>query len=387
MTLQTIAIRALHSQPGQRLGRDRQDQIAERFKLVYCENESTWERDSDCVCLENGTYALRMLAVRIRYHWYHTDHTEQCSHCSNHDLPENLVNVYSGSRERLWCTTCACDDAAECNGCSYVFNRDDMEYHESSDEWYCSECAPEDRNIFGYHSQRRPSISYDDREYPFWSVELEMEFRTSEHRSSFVEELRRNDYIQQDKIICETDGSLHHDMGIEIIFSLYRVKENLMQDVATVQALAKKYQAIAWDLYKKRGRNAGLHVNRNREGWKPHELMRLVYLTERLKPQLVTLAGRDCTSYAAFSNGTLYGSQRRLRRLSEGQQGKYAALNLSCHSRIEWRLFSATLSTKRLAAYLDTVEILEKAARGACPVNQLIPSVHPQIISILNRFN
>jgi hypothetical protein len=387
MTLQTIAIRALHSQPGLMLSRERQDQIAERFRLVYCENESEWNREDDCVYLFNGTYALRELAVRIRYHYYHLDSVEQCLHCNEHDLPQNFVNVYSGSRERLWCSTCACDDAAECCGCSYTFNREEMQYDERSEEWYCSECQPEARNIFGYHSQRRPSISYDDREFPFWSIELEMEFRTNQLRSSFVDELRENKYIVQNNIICETDGSLDHDMGIEVIFSLYRNKGSIMQDVATVQALARKHNAIAWDLYRKRGRNAGLHVNRNREGWKPHELMRLTYLVERLKLQLITLAGRDCTSYAAFSNGVLYGSPRRLLRLSQGHQGKYAALNLSCHSRIEWRLFSATLSAKRLQAYLDTVEILEQAARSSCPVKGLLASVHPQIISILNRFN
>jgi len=210
-----------------------------------------------------------------------------------------------------------------------------------------------------------------------------MEFPNDLMRKEFADEIKEDAF---GNIICETDGSLCRDKGLEVIFSLYKSKELLLNHLNTVQLMAKRYGAISWDLYRKRGRYAGFHINRNRTGWKHIELMRLVYLTERYKQELVTIAGRECNDYAPYSHNILRGARTRLASLANGYQGKYAALNLSSGSRIEWRLFSGTLSIKRANAYFEIVEFFEFLAKSRCPVHSLKSKETDEIVkAIINN--
>jgi hypothetical protein len=172
--------------------------------------------------------------------------------------------------------------------------------------------------------------------------------------------------------------------GAEVIFCLYKSKDELFDDVSAVQAIIKKHGAYAWSLKEKRDRWAGIHISRNRNRWNIHQLMRLMYIQEKCKSELIRLAGRNCDYYAGFSTSILMGSRRRLREIANGYQGKYAAINLSSGGRIEWRMFNSTLNASRLLAYLNTIDEIEKIVLSKMSAHGIVSACRKVIINQIN---
>jgi len=343
----------------------KKSKIAERFRLVWCAPDSFWEREEDTVMLENGNYCLIEHAREIDGEWYHVSDLNECDRCEELNRPCDMGRVRVNSSRMTWCVSCSESHAFTCYNCGGSF--DEHKSCERDGELFCENCAPseDEMEIHSYHSQSRKHIPQGMAFHPFWSIELEMELGTQDDRSDFVRALREDNNLKHNHIITERDGSLCNEKGIEVIFSLYEDKQSILNDIARVQAYAKENGGLSWNLHKRRGRYAGCHINRNKAGWTNHELMRLCYLVERLRFELIELSGRNCTSYAAYSDNYC-GMQprRRLRDLARGTQGKYSALNLSSSGRIEWRMFSGSLSLKRVQAYCLAVEALEGLAKG-----------------------
>lgn len=372
MTLQVMARNVLnanrfnvHPNHVWRLDSERIERIAERFRLVWCEPESFWERVEFTVELENGHICPTAYAVELNGTWYHRNELICCQCCDEYEHPDTAYTVRSGGSRQQWCVQCYEDNSFCCTNCQGSFTDDEMTTVDG--ENYCENCAPDDTNVFGYHSQSRPRIPLSKADYPFWSIELELELSSFNARRAFAESVRndsRLDKTRNGQIILETDGSLCSEKGVEVIFSLYEDKESILRDIAIVQSYAKENGGISWQLKRVRDRWAGCHINRNRTGWTEHHLMRLCYLVEKLRDLLVILSGRDCSGYAGYSH-SYYGTRgRRLRELSRGCQGKYSALNLSSGNRIEWRMFSGSLKPERIASYCAAVEVLENLAQG-----------------------
>jgi hypothetical protein len=391
MTLQQLALNVLNGtrwsfQTQWEVTQRKKDRIAERFKLVWCEPESIWVAEDEAVQLENGHWSPVEYAREIDGRWFHVSELVTCDRCDEHERPCNMTRVRSGGRRQTWCMSCEEDHSFWCEGCENRYESD--ESHERDGILYCENCLPaEEEDIFSYHSQNRPRIPLEKQDFPFWSLELELELGSESDRSRFISELRNHSQLKQDHIILEKDGSLCSDRGVEVIFCLFEDRYELLNQVAIVQCIAKDHGGISWQLKQRRDRWAGCHINRNRGGWRERDLMRLCYLVERLRSQLITLSGRNCTSYAAYSD-SYYGTRgRRLRDLTRGVQGKYSALNLSSGSRIEWRIFSGSLSIKRIAAYCDCVESLEVLAKSNLPAHLLIQNAKLILAEINNRFN
>ena len=369
MTIQEMARNVLNATRWESTQRwtipsERRERIAERFRLVWCAPDSFWEREDDTVMLENGNHSHIDYAREIDGGWYHVNDLNECDRCEELNRPCNMGRVRVNGSRMTWCISCSESHAFTCSNCGGTF--DEHESCERDGELFCENCAPEEdeMEIHSYHSQSRKYIPSGMAFHPFWSIELEMELGTQDDRSDFVKQLREDNNLKQEHIITERDGSLCNEKGIEVIFSLYEDKQSILNDIASVQAYAKENGGLSWNLYKRRGRYAGCHINRNKAGWTEHELMRLCYLVERLKDEFIELSGRNCTSYAAYSDN-YYGTRgRRLRDLARGNQGKYSALNLSSSGRIEWRMFSGSLNLKRVQAYCMAVEGLEELARG-----------------------
>lgn len=393
MTIQVMAKNVLNATRWNETNRwqvteERRERIAERFRLVWCAPESFWERREFCVQLENGDFCPTAYAVEHGGEWYHRNDMVVCEYCDNYEHPNNACSVRSNGSRRTWCVSCYEDHSFVCSGCDRTFCIDEMETREG--ENFCENCTPEEPeecNIFGYHSQSRPRIPLSKADFPFWSIELELECSSYDSRSNFAQSIgndKRLFRVQSGQIILETDGSLCSEKGVEVIFSLYEDKESILGDIAIVQSYARDNGGLSWQLKRIRDRYAGCHINRNRNGWSEHQLMRLCYLVERLQAPLVILSGRDCSSYAAYSP-SYYGTRgRRLRELARGHQGKYSALNLSSGGRIEWRMFSGSLSLNRIAAYCEAVEVLEGLAKGKEKAQKIV-QIGSQRISEINN--
>ena len=392
MTIQEMALNVLNGtrfsfQTQWEIPQRKKDRIAERFKLVWSEPATCWITEDDAALLYNGHYAPSEDAREIDGRWYHVNELNHCESCDELELPCNLHRVRVNNRRQLWCSPCTDADTFYCEGCEHTYHNDEAVEHFNG-TLYCRDCIPEEENsVHSYHSQSRPRIPHDKLDYPFWSLELELELESENERDEFAREIQNDPRLKRDQIILEKDGSLCHETGVEVIFSLFESKEDLLRNVALVQEKARNCGGLSWQLKSKRGRWAGCHINRNRQGWRERDLMRLCFLVERLRSQLITLSGRNCTDYASYSD-CYYGTRgRRLRDLARGTQGKYSALNLSSGNRIEWRMFSGSLKPQRIAAYCDCVEALEIFAKSDIPAHLLIEKGRYVLAAINNRFN
>lgn len=358
MRLELIASNALNQNrtlPAERVAR-----IVRRFFLAFCAYTNAWHPEDECVTLENGRTCHESQAVEYGGEYYSYCSTESCPEC--HDrFPEHQGHrVRVNHRNSFWCTPCYENESFYCENCNEaVSNEYRADYEDAA---LCDDCAAETvQCIPSWHQATRPRMPSGKEEFPFWSLELELELNSEDERRDFLEEVKE---LNISKLIWERDGSLCHAKGIELIFCFYETKELLLCDLSRVCQIAKRLGGLSWQLKRKRDRWAGCHINRNRAGWTEKEIARLIYLIERNKSLLIRLAGRECDIYSPFSNPVLYGAKRRLQALARGHQGKYAALNVSSFGRIEWRLFSGSLKPRRLEAYLNTVEALERLAKG-----------------------
>jgi len=357
MRLNAIASNALNRNG--LLDARRKARIATRFNLTYCEFSHAWHPEDDCVVLQDGRWAHHTEAYEYDSEWHAYSEGQDCAECHNR-FPHEGCFVRSNGRNRIWCSPCFEDSAFSCEHCNETYSNE--ERADCDDAVLCVYCAEETREtIPSWHQATRPRIPHGKEDYPFWSLELELELPSESERSEFLAIIKD---LNLPKLIWEKDGSLCSQRGIELIFCFYETKELLLCDLAKVCKVAKDFEGLSWSLKKKRNRWAGCHINRNRAKWTERELARLVYLIERNKSLLIRLAGRECDSYSPYSNVVLYGARRRLQALARGHQGKYSALNLSSRDRIEWRLFSGSLNIRRLEAYLNAVEGLERLAKG-----------------------
>lgn len=358
MRLELIASNALNQ--NRTLSRERVQRIVRRFYLAFCAYTNAWHPEDECVTLENGRTCHESRAVEYGGEFYSYCSTESCPECHDRFPDEQGHRVRSNGRNRLWCSPCYENESFYCENCNETCSMG--ERSDNEDAALCEDCAAEvSPQIPSWHQATRPRMPSGKDEFPFWSLELELELNSEDERRDFLEEVKE---LNISKLIWERDGSLCHAKGIELIFCYYETKEVLLHDLSRVCQIAKRYGGLSWQLKRKRDRWAGCHINRNKACWTEKEIARLIYLIERNKALLIKLAGRECDSYSPYSNGVLYGTKRRLQSLSRGYQGKYAALNVSSFGRIEWRLFSGSLKTRRLEAYLNTVEGLERLAKG-----------------------
>jgi hypothetical protein len=203
-------------------------------------------------------------------------------------------------------------------------------------------------------------------------VEIEMEFPSASAREAFVIEAQNLPNWCGHPLICERDGSLDHDKGLECILSCYTSTTPLLTDAHALQACAAKHNAIAWDLPKLREREAGIHISTNRIGWNRRSLCRLGYIVTVCAEALAKAAGRKST-FAEFPPRLSLGYIMQYKPLAEfarGQRGKYCAVNVR-DSRLEWRIFRSTLNPDRLTKNLALVVELEALAKGTIPAAQL----------------
>lgn len=320
--------------------------------------------------------------------WIPESDTVACAYCESVEATEQCFQVLSwGSRSTLrspntlyYCEGCRDSHTSTCYSCEHSIADSDVE--NINDEYYCPPCASDENerleeeegngSVREYHSTSRPN-AWSVRGVEAWSVEIEMELPDWRARDSFVAYASALPYKGAHKPIFERDGSLDRERGVECIFSLYTSREDLIYDIGLLQAEAKRWKAIAWDLPKHGGREAGIHIstNRNENGWSMKALMRLGFILTVCREELSQFAGRT-SHFAPFPERKNIEDVRwkPLANFANGHLGKYCAINVR-DSRLEWRMFRSTLSTERMRRNLNLVCELEALAKSDAPPRNL----------------
>lgn len=226
---------------------------------------------------------------------------------------------------------------------------------ERDGDMYCDSCAddlPSDDEIPCYHGAERWAVPVG----PSYSFELEVE---ATDRDGMVDALKAANF---EKVSWEMDGSLSHSEGLEILIQ-HRPSTGALANstIELVRAIkGRGFGVRSWE-----GNKCGMHLNSNRSGWSKHSVMRLTYLVQVCKEQLIKISGRDSTHWAPFGYGGF-----TLRELAEGTGGKYKALRIGW-DRFEWRMFRGTLNERRIRLYCATVHALETLAQSDIQAHHL----------------
>ena len=372
MLLSQILINALNANSANIGLISRASNLCERWEIVrtHC---GEWEEQSDCVWLEN------------LQEWILIDDAFCCNYCQEFSLNGDQRSVYTRRGDRLqlqdWCEYCHEENSFCCDNCGEQFNHEKL--HSVGDDSLCMDCygSREEEGecdvhplLKSYHSDRpRNPYGYNQAVY---SAELEME--GAEGRIwELVENLHKSEVY---RLTTERDGSLSEKLGVEVQISYRDSISSLADSLCEVAEIAKKAGARAWDA--KSAPNVGLHISSNSHSvWTLHRKMRLAYLVQKLRVQLVQIAGRDCQRYSAFPAS----EQGSLRRAARGGYGKFTALNFS-GDRMEWRLFRGTLNPDRLRLYCDAVSSLEFWACSDLPSKHLLKVASGAIAELWSGF-
>jgi hypothetical protein len=234
--------------------------------MVTCEHCGDIYCDGD-----NGISTYRLASNR--------DFVQLCNGC--HDNYYTACNACGylvpdddtiGFECTSYCEECFNETFSTCDQCGITFDRDELEYHESSDQMYCNRCYPQNGNIHDYGYE--PNLNFISVDlggnevigyYPtpnvmYFGIECEVE-----SKNDTPEEIAEE--IGSDRIYCTEDSSLEY--GVEI-----------------------KNHPVSWGWIKKNGHplkhlqrmyangscrilnTCGMHVHSSKEAWTPLQIYR-----------------------------------------------------------------------------------------------------------------
>ena len=315
-----------------------------------------------------------------------------CEHCDTYYDNREHEN-YNTAYNTIICDECYYDYYAECYECGEIYNRDEMNYVDDCDAYYCENCY--DNNYFSYDDVttdddvirgnintpqiksavrnyhdaprdfifRRASGETDENKL-FFGVELETSAETYDVQKS------ASVYIANNlNAIIENDSSVS-GYPMEIISDPQTIKK--------WNARREKITRIFDDL-----RNAGvtshnnntcgLHVHVSRDGLgdtideQTRVINNMILLLENFKQNIIKLTRRDAdqlnrwAQFISDYNGDDLRDIEKIKKCDKG--GRYLALNLNNYKTIELRIFRGTLNVDTFYATLHLVNNIVEIAK------------------------
>lgn len=260
-----------------------------------------------------------------------------CEHCEcqySDDMPTYNIN----DRHEYWCEGCAQDNANFCDDCD--------EYYESD----CRECGNQGGGsrsnlVHNYSYKPDPRFIGQDKNNLYFGIELEMEIRSGDVRSSadYVNDRLGNwFYMKEDSSIGSGGYKGFELVSHPISFSSWsdmKVFDN------TLDYLREHQEARAWD-----ASNCGLHIHVSRRGFKggahTHRWLTLIY---KNAPEMMKFAGRK-SDYAKFNDVYKYDDYDRpyftladkIAPPNRAMTQRYSAVNTQNEHTLELRFFRGT---------------------------------------------
>lgn len=146
----------------------------------------------------------------------------------------------------------------------------------------------------------------------------------------------------------ERDGSLHYNLGIEIIGGPETLKDHQDPNGRWLKFL-KKIKGKANST--QRGQHYGLHVSVNRGALTKLHTGKLVTFVHKNPLLCKSIAGRGSNEYVKFCN-------RKVSHGKEDSTGRYEALSIRSKKRLECRIFKSTVTASN---FLRAVEFTAAA--------------------------
>ena len=284
---------------------------------------------------------------------YHNE-TVACEHCGERIwLDDN-----AGSDNMPLCQRCYDDYYTTCECCGRIIHRDYANYDDDDDYPYCDRCYEErcQSSIHEYSYKPDPIFYGDSKRY--YGVELEIDEggKDSDHADTLLGIGNR----LAEHIYIKSDGSLNDGMEIVTHPMTLRYHKTKMPWAELMESAIHMYYRSH------KTSTCGLHVHVNRTAFgntreaQDECISRVLYFVEHHWNELLKFSRR--TEYQMNRWAARYGYKNNPKEIMEdakkGANGRYACVNITNWSTIEFRMFRGTLKYNTLIATLELVDAI-----------------------------
>jgi hypothetical protein len=287
--------------------------------------------------------------------------SEQTFFCQNHEVRyHNDVGyryVYTNHGEQIWCEEAYEDYAATCPSCSDNYVRDNMEYHENTEEHYCENCGvPEPEyhvevhnyfynptTVFNQVTNEIRRGRYMKRDTPYFGVEVEVD--TEDYFRDVANECPS--LADESQIYCKEDSSTD---GFEII----------TQPMTFEYHKSFGWRDILKEVHDAGGRgydsgNCGIHVHITKSSYPPIVWWKVIEFIYKCKSYVQRFSQRNGNyTYCHYLPATSYEGYNNKKGQYPHSDQRYVALNFGDrHPTAEFRFFRSTTKHERFWASLE----------------------------------
>lgn len=277
------------------------------------------------------------------------DNCVTCDHCGEVILTADCIT----DNERFLCQNCYDDHYHRCESCDHIISQDDTCWHNNLP--YCCNCYDDlnDDEIDDYSYKPEPLFRGDGKRY--FGVELELDCGGKDGNNAY--QLKNIANAQLENIYIKSDGSLED--GFEIVshpMTLHYHMNEMNWEAVMKEAISMGYKSHNTS-------TCGLHIHVNRNAFGENQskqeevISRILFFIEKHWNELFQFSRRSPYNMNRWS--ARFGFEKTgkeiLNKAKNGNNGRYAAVNLNNYHTIEFRLFRGTLKYNTLIATLQMV--------------------------------
>ena len=327
----------------------------------YCNKCDRYFKDSDkMINLNNDETCYCERCFEDSDHYF-------CDICEEYYTPDYIAPVYYNHNCNCACENCAGDYVRYCDNCDNAFNENDMEWTDD-DLCLCPTCYEQRNNDtknkrLSYHgfSNWQKHYGADENENNtkrFYGVELEIDTQ-EDYTTEKVNEICKkiNNKINS---ICEGDGSLNRQTGIEIIThpSTLKYYYEHYDDFNDTFKMLIDNGYLSHDLTQ-----CGLHIHCTRPS--DDVIDKILVVMEHYKSEILKFSRRVnsqmhyCKFLSDYNNNKdseFFKALYYIKKDTTKNIDRYMALNLTNSKTIEFRIFRGTLNTNTFYSCLEFVK-------------------------------
>ena len=309
--------------------------------IIFCDRCGC-ELTSDCAYYFEGEHFCQECL---------DDATVVCEHCGERIWSDDNAGIMS----MPLCDHCYDNHYTSCDDCGRIIHQDYANYFDDDDYPYCDACFSNRNNspIRDYNYKPDPIFFGEGNRY--FGVELEIDKGGKD--SENAEHIMHAANADAEHIYIKSDGSLND--GMEIVthpMSLDYHRVDMPWERICDKAIRLHYQS-----HKTTTCGLHIHVNRDTFGETREEqdecISRVLYFVEHHWAELLKFSRR--TEYTMNKWAARYGYKHDPKAIldsaKKGCNGRYACVNITNWSTIEFRMFKGTLKVNTIIATLELV--------------------------------
>lgn len=310
----------------------------------YNDNYVTCDICGDVIHCNDYIYAHDEIYCRNCYDDNHTP----CANCGEMIHNSATYSTIDGGV----CEYCYDNYYVECSGCGDIIHRDNAQYDDYDDCYYCCDCIP-DRAIQSYLYKPEPIFNGDSNLY--MGVELEVD-------GGGYDECNAQKILDIEPLVyCKYDGSLND--GFEIVSHPCDLDYHI--NTMKWREILQKCVDMGYTSHNAQTCGLHIHISKNALGntsiQQDKTISNILYFTEHFYDKLLKFSRRNIEQLERWAKRYgLESDEKPLDLLDKAKKCRYRyqMVNLTPCYTIEFRLFRGTLKYNTFIATLQFVKLI-----------------------------